>query len=145
MWRLTVHDCSGTEQGVVEVSSYETAAWLKDWISNLEGTPLEQVQLVSPRGEQVRGELPLFAFHLRDGDCLTLVRLPVPEGSDMVGECDGCDDVRHLFYEYARRYPGADAEPVLALCSACGGRPQRPQDSGGSSVDGFSSDGEDVL
>ena len=127
---LTVQDLSGNVLGVVSAAADDHAVDLKVRVSALDGTPLEVLQVVGPAGEQVRGRDPLWVCMpgLQHGDRLTRVRLPVPEGFDVVGDCDSCDDLRHLFYGYT------GGEAVLALCAGCGGHPEQPSDGSDMSV-----------
>ena len=52
---------------------------------------------------------------------LTFLEMQVPRYWDVVGQCDGCGHIRHLFFGYAQQNSLADLEPVIALCQPCGG------------------------
>ena len=129
--RLTVVGLAGNVLGVLDISEDSTAAELKELLSSRHNIPLELLQIIheiiGPDGAEIlRGRNFLSYYRLRRRDRITCLRLQVPQGYDVVHNCDACDDLRHLFYAYARQAPEADYEPVAAYCEACGGKPWDP-------------------
>ena len=138
MLHLTVSDISGAViMDNLEISAHNTVADLKGLVSAAEGIAEELLQLVGPDGQKLRGALPLGAS-LQNGDKLTRIRLQIPEHFDVIGVCDVCGELRHLFYGF-----NCINLPVIALCSACGGNQERQRDE--PNIDAFETEDDDVV
>ena len=75
----------------------------------------------------LRGKDPFSRSTLKNGDPITYALGPIPEDFDIIGECDGCGDIAHLFYGYS--CSRGNWEPVVAHCVTCGGRKSAPWES----------------
>ena len=122
---------AATDNSEFTVTWTTTANELKRLISERYNLPLALLRITCNRSLHVlRGNDALGVYELEgqlvQGDHLNCIRLPVPTDFDIVGECDMCEDVRHLFFAYARQGYGADYEPVAGYCQACGGKPFDP-------------------
>ena len=74
-----------------------------------------------------KDEFIYFQDALKTGDHVTYLERPIPEDFDIIGECDGCGDIAHLFYGYS--CDRGNWEPVVANCVTCGGRKSAPWES----------------
>lgn len=62
---------------------------------------------------------PLLHSDWTDGTKIMCHKLAMPPAFDHIAVCDGCGDLRHLFYGYARQGPIGELEPVIELCADC--------------------------
>ena len=79
-----------------------------------------------PKAMKPKFNWPLWTSEWEDGSEITCVKLERPSSFDIVDECDGCGDLRHLFYGHARQGPYAELEPVIQLCAECSKPMQAP-------------------
>ena len=125
---VTVGSLSAATVHRVELTSISSPNDLKRHIGAKLGIPPERLALSGPTTVGIlRGEEPFRYTALKTGDHVTYLERPIPEGFDIIGECDGCGDIGHLFYGYARL--GPKWEPVVEYCVACGGRKETPWES----------------
>ena len=125
--KLKVFGLDGVCLAEVEISANATPAHLKAVVAMRPqlGVPVEVLQLVAPQGRILQPcGMALADLDIHDGDYILCVRLEVPLKWDLIGACDCCGELRHLFYGYARPDCAAELEAVTAICSACGGSPE---------------------
>ena len=120
-----VVDLSGSMLARCRVPENLTPAQLKLYLSSRSRlrVPRELIQLVDEHCAVLRPvNMALIDLGVHNGATITCVILQPPQDFDIVGDCDCCDEYRHLFYGYSMQWWGD--EPVIALCQACGGSKQ---------------------
>ena len=117
--RLTVRGLAGNKLGQFEISLMRHVQDLKQLVSSNCDIPVELLQFVGPNGrETLRDRQPLWFYKLKNGECITCIQLPIPQGFERVGECDYCWDARHLFYCYTK---DGRHGTCVAVCETCVG------------------------
>ena len=123
---VTVGSLSASTVHRVDLTSDSSPNDLKRHIGWQLGIPPERLALWGPTSIGILcGQEPFSRYALKNGDHVTYLERPIPEGFDIIGLCDGCGDIAHLFYGYSR----GNWEPVVANCVTCGGRKSAPWES----------------
>ena len=125
---VTVGSLSASTVHRVDLTSDSSPNDLKRHIGAKLGIPPERLALWGPTSIGILcGQEPFTPYGLKTGDHVTYLERPIPEGFDIIGQCDGCGDIGHLFYGYS--CSRGNWEPVIAHCVACGGRKEAPWES----------------
>ena len=120
---VTVGSLSASTVHRIHLTSNDSPNDLKRQIGAKLDIPPERLALwhQDPFIGILRGNIEFMYFQdaLKTGDHVTYLERPIPEGFEVIGECDGCGDIGHLFYGYSCTGP----RPFVANCVTCGGRP----------------------
>ena len=117
---VTVGSLSASTVYRVDLTSDSSPNDLKRHIGAKLGIPPERLALWGPTSIGILcGKEPFTPYGLKTGDHVTYLERPIPEGFEVIGECDSCGDIGHLFYGYSCTGP----RPFVANCVTCGGRP----------------------